>query len=169
MPGAQPRRVTAKKGSGARAGTAIAPAVAAAFGAVNGASVPRASVPTTLATKRRERAQRRIVEALEAAGSGKVAKDVVVEVETLAREWGERGFDDGFEKAAAFEQRCFEEGEIARARRGGNGSDLFAAMETKHRAAVVRDFGKIEIRGLQMSARVYQDLDVAYVPLWVQD
>jgi hypothetical protein len=146
-----------------------APAVADTFRNVNSASPVRAAVPATLLTKRRERAQQRIIDALEAAGTTRLTKAVAAEIQALARAWAEQGFDDRFDDAAKFEQRWFEEAEIARARKAANGSDLLAALETKHRAAVVRDFGKIEIRGLQMSARVYQDLDVAYVPLWVQD
>jgi hypothetical protein len=174
---AQTSRAIAKKTSHklakatprARAQTPIARAVADALRAANAAIPGRNALPAALLEKRRERAQQRVLDALVAQGSKTVSNDRVTEIETLARRWAEQGFDEGFHEAAAFELRCFEEGELARARESGNDAGVLAAIEAKHRAATLDEHGKIEIRGLQMSARVYQDLDVAYVPLWVQD
>jgi NACHT domain len=142
----------------------IARAVAAAFGAATSVAPRQAALPPALLARRRERAEQRMVEALEARGTGVAPKDLAAQLRPLAKAWAERGFDDRFDDAARFEERCFEEGELARARATGDAS---AAVEAAYRRAIVEEYGRIEIRGLQMSERVYQDLETAYVPLWV--
>lgn len=127
------------------------------------------ALPQALVGKRRERAQQRLREALEAEGERVISTERSAEVYALVQRWAERGFDEGFSDAESFELRCFADAELAKARAEGDREGLFAAMVARHRAAVLRELGKIEIRGLQMSERVYQDLDVAYVPLWIRD
>jgi hypothetical protein len=142
----------------------LARAVAEAFG--TGSAAPgRLVLPPALVDKRRKRAQGRIVDALKARGAKTLPRELSEEIGALARRWAEQDFDDGFKDAASFELRCFEERELAGARAG----DAVGVVEAAYRRAILEDYGKIEIRGLQMSERVYQDLDVAYVPLWIQD
>ncbi len=51
----------------------------------------------------------------------------------------------------------------------GDEEARFAAAERAYRREVEARYGQIEIRGLQLSARVRQDLDIAYVPLHVEE
>jgi energy-coupling factor transporter ATP-binding protein EcfA2 len=161
MPEPQPRRPPAS--------SPAARAVAAAFRgtATNG----RASqaVPGRLLESRRKRAHKRLQEALEARGTEPVPPPLRARIEALVAAWAEKDFSDTFEDVEQFEMDCFAEGEFARAEQSGDADQVFAALEERHRADVVKEHGKLEIRGLQMSARVYQDLDVAYVPLRIED
>lgn len=129
---------------------------------------PRA-IPASLMARRRARAEARLLEALEARGKKTIVAALREEIRALVAAWARDGFSEGFGAVEQFETRCFQEGELAQAIRSGDTDQVFAAEEQKHRAAIVEEFGKIEIRGLQMSERVYQNLDIVYVPLQIED
>ncbi|XXT16402.1 NACHT domain-containing protein [Sorangium sp. So ce429] len=82
--------------------------------------------------------------------------------------WGQKGFEDAYPEADAFEIRCAEERAVLDAAARGDEEARFAAAERAYRREVEARYGQIEIRGLQLSARVRQDLEIAYVPLHVE-
>jgi predicted NACHT family NTPase len=127
------------------------------------------AIPASLLEKRRARAETRLLEALEARGRKALPAVLREEVTALVTGWAREGFSDGFDPVEQFETRCFQEGELEQALRSGDATQVFAAEEKKHRAAIVEEYGSIEIRGLQMSERVYQKLDIVYVPLQIED
>ncbi len=109
-------------------------------------------------------AETRLLEALQARGKKAVPAALREEVTALVAGWAREGFSDGFGAVEQFETRCFQEGSSRRRSRSGDVAQVFAAEEKKHCAAIVEEYGSIEIRGLQMSERVYQKLDIVYVP-----
>ncbi len=137
------------------------------------AEVPEApgasSVPEVVHKNRRERAKRRLVDALETRGPYPVPPAIHAELRALAARWAQRAYADAFPEADAFEIRAAEERAVLDAADRGDEEERFAAAERAHRREVERRYGWIEIRGLQLSERVYQDLDISYVPLHVED
>ncbi|WP_437973653.1 NACHT domain-containing protein [Sorangium sp. So ce295] len=132
---------------------------------------PRASgdLPEMVRKNRRERARRRLLDALEARGPYPVPEGLRRELRALVERWGQKGFEDAFPDADAFEIRCAEERAVLEAAARGDEEARFAAAERAYRREIEARYGQIEIRGLQLSARVRQDLEIAYVPLHVEE
>ncbi|XXX73776.1 NACHT domain-containing protein [Sorangium sp. So ce134] len=126
-------------------------------------------LPEVVAKNRRARAKRRLIDALEARGPYPVPEGLRGELRTLVERWGQKGFEDAFPEADAFEIRCAEERAVLDAAARGDEEARFAAAERAYRREVEVRYGQIEIRGLQLSARVRQDLEIAYVPLHVEE
>ncbi len=126
-------------------------------------------VPDVVRRNRRERARRRLIDALRSRGEHPIPEQRRQKARVLAERWAQKGFVDAFAEADEFELQCAAERDVLDAASRGNEEARFAAAERAHREEVVRRHGSIEIRGLQLSARVYQDLGVAYVPLHVED
>lgn len=126
-------------------------------------------LPAVVARNRRERAKRRLLDALESRGTDVIPEELRADTEKLIRRWAERHFEDAFGEMEAFEIRCAEESELRRAEASGNRKQVFAAMERAFRQQVIKRYGQIEIRGLQLSERVVQKLETAYVPLFLED
>ncbi|WP_437293910.1 NACHT domain-containing protein [Sorangium sp. So ce426] len=162
---------------GAKRRSKVAPTTAASKEAVLDAifadapETPRASgdLPEMVRKNRRERARRRLLDALEARGNHPVPEGLRGELRSLVERWAQRGFEDAFPEADAFEIRCAEERAVLDAAARGDDEARFAAAERAYRREVETRYGQIEIRGLQLSARVRQDLDIAYVPLHVEE
>ncbi|MDC0678164.1 NACHT domain-containing protein [Sorangium atrum] len=133
--------------------------------------VPRASgdLPDMVRKNRRERARRRLRDALEARGPYPVPEGLRGELRALVERWGQKGFEDAFPDADVFEIRCAEERAVLEAAARGDEEARFAAAERAYRREIEARHGQIEIRGLQLSARVRQDLEIAYVPLHVEE
>ncbi len=127
------------------------------------------SVPPIVLRNRRQRARRRLAEALASRGVAEVPDELRAEVERLTARWAARGFDDGFAEVESFEVRCAEEHDLIAAHRAGDRDAILAVEERSHRRRTLDGYGAIEIRGLQMSERVHQPLSVAYVPLHLED
>ena len=127
------------------------------------------SVPDIVHRNRRERAKRRLIDAIEARGPYPLREEQRADLGTLAARWAQKGYADAFPEADDLEVRWAEERAVLDAAARGDEGERFSAAERAHRREVERRYGKIEIRGLQLSARVYQDLDIAYVPLHVED
>jgi hypothetical protein len=127
---------------------------------------PSGGEPEVVRRNRRERARRRLLEALASRGPHPVPEARWDEVRVLARRWAQKDFGDAFAEAAEFEIRCAEEREVLDAK---NETARLAAAERAYLRGVVERYGRIEIRGLQLSARVHQDLEIAYVPLHVEE
>src|SRR5262245_42435767 len=118
------------------------------------------SLPDVVARNREQRARQRLTEALISRGDHAVPASLRESVRSLAEKWAKVGFADSFPEVEAFEIRCAEE------RASEQGED---AQERRFRQTVIERHGTIEIRGLQMSERIHQSLDVAYVPLHLED
>ncbi|WP_437543135.1 NACHT domain-containing protein [Sorangium sp. So ce367] len=134
-------------------------------------AAPRASgdLPEMVRKNRRERARRRLLDALEARGPYPVPEGLRGELRALVERWGQKGFEDAFPEADLFEIRCAEERTVLDAAARGDEEARFTAAERVYRREVEGRYGQIEIRGLQLSARVRQDLEMAYVPLHVEE
>lgn len=125
-------------------------------------------LPEVVRKNRRQRARRRLLDALAARGPYPVPEGLRGELRALVERWGQKGFEDAFPEADAFEIRCAEERAVLDAAARGDEEARFAAAERAYRREVEARYGQIEIRGLQLSARVRQDLEIAYVPLHVE-
>jgi hypothetical protein len=131
-----------------------------------------AEVPSIVVRNRRLRARHRLVEALASATSratGTLSDELRRDALRLVRRWATDGFADGFPEVETFEIRCGEEYERLEAEQSGDPEKILAVAERAHRRRVKEAHSTIEIRGLQMSERVYQPLSVAYVPLFLED
>lgn len=164
---AAPRQESAEQESGEieRPGAVIE----AIFVALPKASPAGVAVPEVVRKNRRERAKRRLRDALETRGPYPIPEALLDELWQLVERWAHKGFDDAFAEADGFEIRCAEERAVLDAAARGDEEERFAAAERAHLRAVEERYGRIEIRGLQLSARVWQDLEIAYVPLHVED
>ncbi|MGK3960208.1 NACHT domain-containing NTPase [Sorangium sp. So ce118] len=125
-------------------------------------------LPEVVGRNRRARARRRLLDALAARGPYPVPEGLRGELRALVERWGQKGFEDAFPEADLFEIRCAEERDVLDAAARGDEEARFAAAERAYRREVEARYGQIEIRGLQLSARVRQDLEIAYVPLHVE-
>ncbi len=141
--------------------------VAAAFEAITPSVIFGDDVPDVVRRNRRERAKRRIADALDARGAYPVTESLHLELRDLISRWARKGFVDAFPEADEFEIRCAEERAVLDAAANGQDEERFAAAERLYLREIEKKYGNIEIRGLQLSARVYQDLEIAYVPLFV--
>lgn len=126
-------------------------------------------LPEVVRKNRRQRARRRLLDALAARGPYPIPEGLRGELRALVERWAQKGFEDAFPEADAFEIRCAEERDVLDAAARGDEEARFAAAERAYRREVEARYGQIEIRGLQLSARVTQDLDIAYVPLHVEE
>ena len=142
--------------------------VGSAFDGIDGTPGSEA-IPELVFLNRQKRAQRRLVDALVSRGSSEIPDDLAASVRTLAKQWAGRGFEDGFAAVEAFEIEAAEEREQLEAERSGDRQKILEVAEQRHRRHIEKQFGKIELRGLQVSERVFQSLDMAYVPLHVSD
>ncbi|WP_437500916.1 NACHT domain-containing protein [Sorangium sp. So ce1099] len=124
-------------------------------------------LPEAVRKNRRARARRRLLDALAARGPYPVPEGLRGELRALVERWGQKSFEDAYPEADAFEIRCAEERAVLDAAARGDEEARFAAAERAYRREVEARYGQIEIRGLQLSARVRQDLEIAYVPLHV--
>ncbi|HLM72319.1 MAG TPA: NACHT domain-containing protein, partial [Polyangiaceae bacterium] len=127
------------------------------------------SLPRIMVDRRRERARERLLDALVWRGSAEISTKRREELKRLVARWSARDFEPGFAEAEELEIACAQERERKEAEAAGDPKKLFELQEQAHRRAIVAAHGSIEIRGLQMSARVHQDLDVAFVPLHIED
>ncbi len=127
------------------------------------------SIPGIVLENRFGRAQRRISEALVSRGTDVVPGELKRRIEILARHWAEEDFDDGFVEVEEFEIDAAQERERILAERSGSPEEILAVEEKAHRRWIIETYGSIELRGLQLSERVYQRLESAYVPLHVED
>ncbi len=127
------------------------------------------SIPGIVLENRFGRAQRRISEALLSRGTEEVPSELRRRIKILARHWAEEDFDDGFVEAEEFEIEAARERERILAERSGSPEEILAVEEKAHRRWILETYGSIELRGLQLSERVYQSLEIAYVPLHVED
>lgn len=128
-----------------------------------------ASVPEVVRKNRRERARRRLLDALRARGEHPLSEARGAELRRLVERWSQKGFADAFTEADDFEVSCAQEGAVLEAAARGDEEERFAAAERAYRDEVVRRHGWVEIRGLQLSERVHQRLEVVYVRLHVED
>jgi len=127
------------------------------------------SLPRIMVDRRRERARERLLDALVWRGSTAISVRHREDLKRLVARWAARDFEPGFADVEELEIACAQERERKEAEAAGDPTKLFALQEQAHRRAIVAAYGSIEIRGLQMSARVHQDLDVAFVPLHIED
>jgi len=138
------------------------------FERVQGEYPPDQSLPEVVVTNRRRRAQERLVEALASRGSAKIPAELERRVESLVRDWAVRSFDDGFASLQEFEIQCAREHDLVVALESGDSQRVLSVLEQEYRQRIVKQFGSVELRGIQISHRVSLDLDKVYVPLHLE-
>jgi hypothetical protein len=126
-------------------------------------------LPTAVLENRLKRAQARIYDALTSRGSDTVPPDLEREVRRLVRKWARQSFADGFQEVEEFEIRCAREYDLVVAQASGNKEQILEALAADHRRRVIDQYGRIELRGIQTSERVYFELDKVFVPLYLAD
>jgi hypothetical protein len=139
------------------------------FSALGSEPSAAGSIPSLVQRNRRERARRRLADAMRSRGAHPVPANMARELGAIVERWSKKGFEDAFPDADELEIRCAEERAILDAVDAGDEEGRLAATEGAHRRAIEKRFGSIEIRGLQTSERVHQDLALAYVPLHAED
>jgi len=142
--------------------------VASLFDSLEPTTPADASLPVVVFNHRCLRARTRLLDALVSRGSEQVPNELRKELQKLVRDWATADFDDAFKPATDFEIRCAREHDLVAARESGDPEKLLAVLEQAYRRRVIEQFGKIELRGIQTSHRVLQDLDVVYVPLHLE-
>ncbi|WP_295457007.1 hypothetical protein [uncultured Thiodictyon sp.] len=143
--------------------------VAPVFEAIRGAAPADPAIPAVIIENRRARARDRLATALATRGSAEVPAAVAADLERLTRDWAQTGYDDGFEPVLRFEIRCAQERDLVVARESGDPAAILAALETDYRRQLGERYGRIELRGVQTSHRVTQELQAVFVPLHVAD
>jgi hypothetical protein len=128
----------------------------------------RRDLPASVLANRRRRALERLVDAFVSRGSAQVPDHLEREVRQLVREWAGRGFDDGFDRVEDFEIQRARERDLVLALQSGDPRQVRRAHERRICDRVIRDYGTIELRGLQTAHRVLLDLDKVYVPLHLE-
>ncbi|MEO5730308.1 MAG: hypothetical protein ABI134_35140 [Byssovorax sp.] len=139
------------------------------FSALRSESGANGSIPSLVQRNRRERARRRLADAVRSRGAHPIPASMEQELGAIVARWSKKGFEDAFPDADELEIRCAEERAILDAADAGDEEGRLAAAERAHRREIEKRFGSIEIRGLQTSERVHQDLALAYVPLHAED
>lgn len=135
------------------------------FDELAGAAFRDDALPEVVLRHRRQRAYNRLLDALTSRGSATVPPELEREIRTLVRDWVATSFMDGFQAMDTFEIRCAEEHDLVVARESGDPDRLLEALENEHRNRVKKQFGELELRGIQTTHRVWQKLDEVYVPL----
>ncbi|HSK75358.1 MAG TPA: NACHT domain-containing protein, partial [Thermoanaerobaculia bacterium] len=139
--------------------------VAPLFDELSGAGSRDDALPEVVLRHRRERAYNRLLDALASRGSATVPPELQREIRNLVRDWAEASFMDGLQAVETFEIRCAEEHDLVVARESGDPDRILEALEKEHRNRVKKQFGELELRGIQTTHRVWQKLDEVYVPL----
>jgi energy-coupling factor transporter ATP-binding protein EcfA2 len=142
--------------------------VAPLFAGVEPGAIEDASLPPLVSERRLRRARGRLLDALASRGTPEVPAALRREIQALVRDWAAASFRDGFGPMELLEIRCAREREVAAARQSGDRERLLSVLEQDYRRKVVEQFGKIELRGVQTSHRVLQDLEAVYVPLHLE-
>jgi predicted NACHT family NTPase len=126
-------------------------------------------VPAAVLENRWRRAQTRVQDALASRGSDKVPPELAREVRQLVRRWDRQSFADGFQEMEEFEIRCARKHDLIMAQASGNRKEILKALAADYRRRVIDQFGRIELRGVQTSERVYFELDKVFVPLYLAE
>jgi hypothetical protein len=143
--------------------------VAPVFDAIRADVAADPSIPPVILENRRARARDRLATALVTRGSPSVPEPLAADLKRLVRDWAQTGFDDGYEAVLRFEIRCAQAYELVVARESGDPAAILAALETDYRRQLSERYGRIELRGLQTSHRVTQELRSVFVPLHIAD
>ena len=78
----------------------------------------------------------------------------------LVRKSTLQSFANGFTEMEAFEIRCAREHDLVVAQASGNTEELLKALTADYRRRVIDQYGRLELRGVQTSERVYFELDI---------
>ncbi len=116
------------------------------------------SIPDAVLTNRRRRAIGRIQDALESRGTDVVLPEMEGEIQQLVRRWARQSFADGFEEIESFEIRCALAHDRVVAQASGDMEATLKALAADYRRRVIEQFGRIELRGIQTTERVYFEL-----------
>ncbi|MBL8212821.1 MAG: hypothetical protein JNK87_19055 [Bryobacterales bacterium] len=129
---------------------------------------PDASLPSIVLEDRRDLAHARIEKALRWRGAEDVPQHVSTQLERLLSDWAKRSFDPGYSEVEQFQIQCARDRELAQVERSGDVAALLDLLERDYRERLVGEFGRIELRGVQVSHRVLLDLEKVYVPLHLE-
>ena len=123
------------------------------------------SLPDVVLTNRRERAYKRVLDALISRGAASIPPDLRGRLESMIEGWSSQAFDDAFQPIQEFEIQCARDRDRVVAEESGDPRRVVAVLESEYRRRVAEQFGSIELRGVQLNHRVILDLDQVYVPL----
>ena len=126
-------------------------------------------LPSVVLENRRQRAQKRIQDALASRGSDRVSPALAREIRQLVSRWARQSFADGFKEMEEFEIRCAREHDLVIAQSSGNTEEILKALAADYRQRVIDQYSRIELRGVQTSERVYFELDKVFVPLYLAE
>ncbi len=126
------------------------------------------SLPAVVFENRRRRARTRLLDALVSRGSARIPRALERKTRSLAREWAGAAFDDGFGPIEEFEIESARERDLVAALESGDPERIRAVHDRRLRRRVIEEFGSIELRGIQTTHRVLQDLNEVYVPLYLE-
>jgi len=124
-------------------------------------------LPAVVLKNRQRRAQARLQDALASRGSDTVPRALEREIRRLVRMWARQAFADSFKEMEEFEIRCAREHDLVVAQASGNTEEILKALAVDYRRRVIDQYGCIELRGVQTSERVYFELDMVFVPLYL--
>lgn len=105
-------------------------------------------VPEVVRQNRRERAKRRLLDAVRARGPYPMTEALRVELRRVAERWAQKGFADSFPEAEELEVRCADERAVLDAADRGDDEGRFEAAAQNHRHAVEKLYGRIEDQGV---------------------
>ncbi len=125
------------------------------------------AIPEAVLTNRRRRAIGRLQDALKSRGTDAVSPEMEREIRQLVRKWTRQSYADGFKEIEAFEIRCALELDRVMAQASGDLAAVLKALAADYRRRVIEEYGRIELRGIQTTERVYFELDQVFVPLFL--
>jgi len=123
------------------------------------------SLPPVVVANRRERAYKRVLDALISRGVASIPADLRVRLESMIENWSAQAFDDAFQPIQEFEIQCARDRDRVIAEESGDPRRVIEVLESEYRRRVAQRFGSIELKGVQLNHRVILDLDQVYVPL----
>ena len=123
------------------------------------------SLPAVVLANRRDRAYKRVLDALISRGAARIPAELRGRLESMVENWSTQAFDDAFQPIQEFEIQCARDRDRVIAEESGDPRRVVEVLESEYRWRVVERFGSIELKGIQLNHRVRLDLDEVYVPL----
>jgi hypothetical protein len=127
------------------------------------------SLPAVVLDNRKDRAYKRVLDALVSRGAPDLPRDLRGRLESIVEAWSAQSFHDAFQPIEEFEIRCARERDRVIAEQSGDPRRVLEVLESEFRRKVSERYGSIELRGIQLNHRVILDLDQVYIPLHFEE